>query len=40
VSNWGREYWQLAKDGTSWKILHLLYSYNAIEVKPLPATYR
>lgn len=40
VSNWGREYWQLAKVGTSWKILHLLYSYNATEVRPVPPTHR
>jgi hypothetical protein len=40
ASNWGREYWQLAKVGSDWKILHLLYSYNAVEVKSVPPSLR
>ncbi len=40
ASNWGREYWQLAKVGPDWKIVHLMYSYNAVEVKPVPESFK
>ena len=40
ASNWGREYWQLAKAGPDWKIVHLMYSYNAVEVKPVPESFK
>ncbi len=40
ASNWGRESWQMVEVGAEWKILHLLYSYNAVEVAPVPDTLR
>jgi ketosteroid isomerase-like protein len=40
ASNWGREYWQLAKVGPDWKIVHLIYSYHAVEVKPVPESFK
>jgi hypothetical protein len=40
ASDGGREYWQLATVAPDWKIVHLLYSYNAVEVKPVPESFK
>lgn len=35
VQNWGIESWQMVKTEQGWKIVHLMFSYNLQQVKPL-----
>jgi len=36
TTNWGTESWQLVKINNSWKIYNLMYTFNFLNVKPLP----
>jgi hypothetical protein len=36
TTNWGAESWQLVKINNSWKIYNLMYTFNFLNVKPLP----
>lgn len=39
-TNWGKEGWHLVKENGNWKILHLVYSYNFVQVKPVPDLFK
>ncbi|MFN7675998.1 hypothetical protein [Flavobacterium sp.] len=36
TTNWGTESWQLVKTNKTWKIYNLMYTYNYLNIKPLP----
>ena len=36
TTNWGAESWQLVKTDNTWKIYSLIYTYNFLNIKPLP----